>query len=105
MYEPALLDLLETFPVVPYHGSAWRVTFDGQSPLRPNTRGARWNPKDVSALYTSLSVECVRAEFQHLIDSQDPRPSRAANEYTLEVQLDRVLDLAARERLHRLGLD
>jgi hypothetical protein len=48
-------------------------------------------------------AECARAEFLHLLDLQDPRPSRSATEYTLEVRLERVLDLNA-ERLQRVGL-
>lgn len=77
-HDPALLDTLESFETQSYDGQAWRVTFQGQSPLRPNIRGARWNPKDVSALYASTSVECVRAEFQHLVDLQPTRPDLSA---------------------------
>ena len=69
-HDPQLLDTLESVEPQPYEGQAWRVTFDGQEPLRPNIRGARWNPKDVSALFMSTSAGCVRAEFQHLIDLQ-----------------------------------
>jgi RES domain-containing protein len=105
VYEPSLLDLLETFPATAHHGQAWRIAFVGQEPLRANTRGARWNPKDVSALYTSLSAECVRAEFRYILDLQPSRPSQPALEYTLSIKLERVLDLSGAERLQQLGLD
>jgi hypothetical protein len=95
VYEPSLLDLLETFPATAHHGQAWRIAFVGQEPLRANTRGARWNPKDVSALYTSLSEECVRAEFRHILELQPIRPSQPALEYTLSIRLERVLSSAA----------
>ena len=104
-HDPQLLDTLESFEPQPYDGQAWRVTFDGQEPLRPNIRGARWNPKDVSALYMSTSAECVRAEFQHLIDLQPSRPDPSATEYTFNVKLTSVLDLTDRTRLHALGLN
>ncbi len=105
VYGPDLLDLLESFPSAPYDGQAWRITFDGQPPERPNIRGARWNPKDVSALYASLSSRCVRAEFEHILDLQPVRPIKPATEYTLRVRLARVLDLTAPERMQQLGLD
>ena len=105
MYEPSLLDLLETFPTTAHHGQAWRIAFVGQEPLRANIRGARWNPKDVSALYTSLSEECARADFRHILELQPIRPSQPAVEYTLSTRLGRVLDLSGTERLQQLGLD
>ena len=104
-HDALLLDALESFEPEPYNARALRVTFDGQDPLRPNVRGARWNPKDVSALYMSTSAACVRAEFQHLIDLQPSKPDRSATEYTFNVTLTRVLDLTDPARLHELGLD
>ena len=104
-HDPQLLDTLESFEPQPYEGQAWRVTFHGQEPLRPNTRGARWNPKDVSALYMSTSAERVGAEFQHLIDLQPSRPDLTATEYIFKVTLTRVLDLTAPARVRALGLE
>jgi hypothetical protein len=39
------------------------------------------------------------------MNSQNPRPSKPATEHTLEVRLERVLDLRSPEQLRRLGLD
>jgi RES domain-containing protein len=105
MHDPDLLDRLEGYDPQPFEGQAWRITFDGQPVVRPNTRGARWNPPSLAALYTSTTVECVRAEFQHVIALQSPPPTRSATEYTLDVRLSRVLDLSRRDRLRELGLD
>lgn len=81
VYQPELLDLLASFPSRPYEGQAWRITFDGQPLTRANTRGARWNPRDVRALYTSLAVECARAEFQHVLGLQPTRPTKSRVQY------------------------
>ena len=62
-------------------------------------------PQGLQRLYTSPSAECVRAEFQHIIDLQPTRPALSATEYTLDVRLGTVLDLTARPRLEQLGLD
>ena len=53
----------------------------------------------------STSAECVRAEFQHLIDLQPSRPDLSATEYTFNVRLTRVLDVTDPTRLHDLDLD
>src|SRR5688572_21088384 len=104
-YALHLLDALEEYASGPYKRTVWRITFEGQEPTRPNVRGARWNPKDVSALYTSLTIECARAEFGHLLELQPRRPSLAANEYQIEVRLTNVIDLSAPDRLAQLDIE
>lgn len=103
-YEPELLDFLESRPRFRFDGEVWRVAFEGQEPLRPNVRGARWNPRDISALYTSLSKECVRAEFEHIKSLQPTLPSQSALLYGLAVRLANVIDLTSSRDIAHLGL-
>lgn len=103
-YESELLDLLESLPRFEFDGEVWRVAFEGQEPLRPNVRGARWNPRDTSALYTSLSRECVRAEFEHIKSLQPTLPSQPAFLYRLAVRLAKVINLTSLRDIEHLGL-
>lgn len=104
-FDPDLLDLLESSPSTAFEGSVWRVVFESQPVLRANIRGGRWNPRDSSALYTSLSPDCARAEFEHILTLQPVRPTASASLHTLEVKLGNVLDLTAAARLGLLGID
>lgn len=48
--------------------------FGDYPPDAENTRGARWNPAGVAAIYTSLTREGVLAEAEHQIAIQPIRP-------------------------------
>ena len=100
LYEEALLYALEARGVTPFSGAVYRYAFDGQPPLRPNVRGARWNPPDVAALYSSLEESTARAEIDHLIASQPLPPSSGLVLATIDVALNSLIDLSDAQRLN-----
>jgi RES domain-containing protein len=73
-------------------------------PDRENIVGARWNPPEVPAIYTSLSREGVLAEAEYQISMEPVRPSVRRTVYEIEVTLSSVLDLSSTNLLKRCGL-
>ena len=59
----------------PWSGSVFRVMLAGNPPERENQVGARWNPPDLAAIYTSLQAQTAIAEVEYHL-SQQPRPVR-----------------------------
>jgi RES domain-containing protein len=80
------------------------VAFASQPPLKPNVRGARWNPKDVSALYMSLSEATARSEFAYVLRSQPVPPAVSLASHAINVRLTRTIELDA-NCLIELGID
>jgi RES domain-containing protein len=106
IFEESLLKALEDRGTVPLSQIVWRVTISGQPPLRPNVRGARWNPADTAALYTSLDDVTARAEWEYLVDMQPVRPRGDLVVSRIDVRLKSVVDLADTEILRRqFGLE
>lgn len=90
----------------PFSGRAWRHTFNGVDPQLPNTRGARWNPPGIAAVYLSLEAATAIAEADHSLKTQPVRPTPKSRElYEVEIELQRVLDLRGKDVLERLGVD
>lgn len=104
-HDPVLLDRLEALDLRDWIGHAYRYTSGRRPPERENTLGARWNPREVAAIYVSLEKETVLAEFAHLLDALSPRPSQARfTLYELEVRVERVADLRDAAVLEQLGV-
>ncbi|MBI5506503.1 MAG: RES domain-containing protein, partial [Deltaproteobacteria bacterium] len=57
-------------------GLAYRFTTAQRDVREPNLLGARWNPRDVPAVYTALSLDTALAEYARRMEIQSPRPSR-----------------------------
>jgi RES domain-containing protein len=74
------------------------------SPERENTAGARWNPKEVPAIYASLSRDGVLAEADHQIAQEPLRPKVRRTIYAVRVDLSKVLDITSDEVLNAVGL-
>lgn len=105
VFSPELLDALQGIEPEAWRGTVYRHMLANYPPERENTRGARWNPPEVAAIYTSLQRPTALAEADYQIASQ-PRPLRTKRTmYTIELSLDNVLDLTAAERLEALGID
>ncbi|SRR5712692_2455875 len=104
VYEEKLLEYIERRPVSAFRATVWRVGFASQPPLKPNVRGARWNPKDVSALYTSLSEATARREFAYILRSQPVPPAVSLATHAIKVRLARTIELDA-SCLSELGVD
>jgi RES domain-containing protein len=78
--------------------------FGDYPPDAENTRGARWNPPGVAAIYTSLAREGALAEAAHQIAVQPIPPRARRTIYMLELSLASVLDLTDTELLRDLGI-
>lgn len=78
--------------------------FGDYPPDAENTRGARWNPPDVAAIYTSLAREGALGEAEHQIAIQPVPPRARRTIYTLKLALTSVLDLTDVELLRDLGV-
>ncbi len=103
-YPPTLLDALHAIVPAPWAGKAFRHTFADYAPDVENTRGARWNPPGIAAIYTSLTREGVLAEAEHQLSIQPIRPRVTRTIHTLDISLSSVLDLADIDLLTRLGV-
>jgi RES domain-containing protein len=68
--EKSILDRLQSITPEPWTGTVYRHLLGSRDPLLPNTRGARWNPPGVDALYASLERATAVAEGDYLIASQ-----------------------------------
>jgi RES domain-containing protein len=78
--------------------------FASYPPDRENRLGARWNPPDVPAIYTSLSQDTVLAEVEYQLSMEPNRPPVRRTLYQLDVALSSVLDLSTPQALASVGL-
>jgi len=104
LHEPALLDALEQLGRESLSEvTVWRHMFNDNPPGLSNTRGARWNPPGLAAIYASEERETALAEGQHLIDSQPLRPRARRYLYKLRVSASKALRIRTSD-LASLGL-
>ena len=80
-FDPHLLDALEASTLEAVRGMVWRQILEPTSVLRPNQRGARWNPPGTEALYCSLDPATAAAEIDHLFSVQ-PYRSQGSDSHT-----------------------
>lgn len=104
IHDPQLLDAIEALGYEALdHVTVWRHMFNDHPPELSNTRGARWNPPGVAAIYTSQERETALAEGQHVIDSQPLRPKARRHVYELRVSAGKALRITLAD-LAALGL-
>jgi RES domain-containing protein len=104
VYEPELLDKLEEVGGAPLDVIVWRHMFNELDPARANTRGARWNPPGIAAIYTSAAREIALAEAEYAIASQPVRPSTSRQVYRIRITVMKAIDLSDREVLAGVGI-
>jgi RES domain-containing protein len=105
IHDPDLLDAIERLGSERLDGvTVWRHMFNDNPPELTNTRGARWNPAGLAAIYASEDRETAIAEGQHAIDSQPLRPRARRYLYELRVSAQRVVRVQQSD-LTSLGLD
>jgi RES domain-containing protein len=104
-YPRLLLEQLGALPANAWSGRVYRWTFEGTPPERPNSRGARWNPPGIEALYTALTRAGVLAESDYLIGAQAIPPDRKRQVHTFDLSLKSVLDISDPVVLNRVGVD
>jgi RES domain-containing protein len=99
-----LLDRLERINSQQFSDSVFRHVLGTNDPVRANTRGARWNPAGVSALYTSLDRETALAEGEFLLAAQGPyRPKVNRRLVELRVSLLNAVELD-QDLLNQIGV-
>lgn len=69
-----------------------------------NMRGARWNPSHTGAIYTSLDRETSLAEAEHYLSMQTPPMRVRRTIYSIEVSLQKVIDLRDLNLLGQLAV-
>jgi RES domain-containing protein len=86
IHDPELLDAIERLGAEILDSvTVWRHMFNDHPPELSNTRGARWNPAGLAAIYTSEDRATAIAEGQHAMDSQPLRPNARRFVYELRV--------------------
>lgn len=104
IHDPDLLDAIEGLGAeVLDDVTVWRHMFNDNPPELSNTRGARWNPAGLAAIYTSQERDIAIAEGQHAIDSQPLRPRARRYIYELRVSAKKALRITESD-LSVLGL-
>lgn len=104
VFDRETIEALEKFHPAPWTGNVFRHMFADFPPERENRLGARWNPRDVPAIYTSLHRETALAEAEYYISLQPVRPSAPRKMHRMAVALNSVLDLTDWTMLESLGL-
>jgi hypothetical protein len=92
-FDPRLLDALEASEVKRVAGTVWRQILEPTSVMRPNQRGARWNPAGTEALYCSLDPGTAAAEIDHLLSVQPVPLTRQRLTHSINVTISVVVDL------------
>ena len=105
LFDQDLLDALERLEAQSWEGEALRFVLGDTDPFQPNTRGARWNPPDTAALYTSLERTTVLAELDHVRYLQTPVLRRELFAlHMIRTRVTKMLDLTDRALLGALGV-
>ncbi len=104
IHDDALIERIEQFNPGPWSGIVFRHCWQNYPPDRVNIRGARWNPPDVQAIYTSIERSVCLAEIEYQISLQPLKPSAKRTLYRLQVSLNEVLDLGSWTKFEILGL-
>jgi RES domain-containing protein len=104
IYSPDILDKLQAIEAVSWSGLVYRHMINDYPPERANTRGARWNPPGVAAVYTSLAREVALAEAEYRLGLEPFRPRVTRKIYSIRVRLRSTVDLGSRADLEALGV-
>ena len=104
IYDRELLEKLDELRAGPWRGEVFRHMFGDYPPERENQRGARWNPPETPAIYTSLTRDVALAEADFQISLQPVRPRASRTIYTIDIVLASVIDLSDRSLLVVLGI-
>ena len=104
IYSPRVLDLLQAVEPEPWQGVAFRHMFAGLPPDKENTRGARWNPPGIGAIYLSTTRAGVLAEAEYHLSLQAPRLRARRTLYEVRLSLHNVLNLTDDRLLGELGI-
>jgi len=107
VHDDRLLDALDELEGEAFNGTIWRVVRQGRSVLDGSRGSGRWNPSNLSVLYSAKQADGAIAEiYFHLSRGQPVFPSRMKHRlFELAVITDRTLMLANMADLVALGVD
>jgi RES domain-containing protein len=105
IYSADLLNAIAPLPATKWKGIVYRHMFGANSPEKENRDGARWNPPEVAAIYSSLEQETAIAEGDYQINVQPYKPKAERKIHRVRVQLVSVLNLTNWDTLGDLGVD
>ena len=103
---PGLLEELEGYAQKSYAGKTYRVVWASKSPVQgSNSKRGRWNSPEAQfeVLNTCLEPDGADAEFEAFWSLFEQRPDRKALNWSLEIQLKRVVELNL-DDLEKLGV-
>ena len=101
-----LLEKLAGLPPKPWTGNVYRCMLAGASADCENIRGARWNPQNISAIYTSLSMEGAIAEIEYRLSLEPPIKRKVIRKavYTIRVELEKTVDICTNDLWQQFGI-
>jgi RES domain-containing protein len=105
IYGEELLDAVAQLPPAIWEGTVYRHMFGVNPPDKENTVGARWNPAEVGAIYTSLEPKTAQSEGDYQIEMQPIIPKAERRLHRIWVRLASVLDLRDWAILEELLID
>lgn len=106
-HDDRLLDALAELDGRAFEGAVWRVVREGRSVVDGSRGAGRWNPSDLSVLYTAKNPDGAVAEIHfHLNRGQSVFPSKMRhNLHELNIKTDKTLILASMADLVTLGVE
>lgn len=106
-HDDRLLDALDELDGQPFDGIIWRVVREGRSVFDGSRGAGRWNPANLSVLYSAKEADGAIAEIHfHLNRGQPVFPSKMRhNLFELNITTDRTLILASMAELVALGVE
>ena len=106
-HDDRLLDALDDLERHAFEGTSWRVVREGRAAFDGSQGSGRWNPSDLSVLYTALEREGAMAEMHfHISRSQSVFPSRIRHDICeISTETEQTLILADMSELVALGVE
>jgi len=107
VHDDRLLDALDELEGSAFDGTIWRVVREGRLVLDGSRGSGRWNPADLSVLYSAREADGAIAEIHfHLSRGQSVFPSKMKHRlFELKAITERTLMLANMADLVALGVD
>jgi RES domain-containing protein len=107
VHDDRLLDALAGLEGEVFDGTIWRVVREGRLALDGSQGAGRWNPSNLSVLYSAKEADGAIAEiYFHLSRGQSVFPSKMRhNLYELDITTDKTLILANMADLIALGVE
>jgi RES domain-containing protein len=105
LYDDELLARISQLGAVGWEGEVFRHMFADFPPDRENTVGARWNPPEVPAIYTSQTRAGALAEGEYQILMQPRRPKAKRTIYKIGLLLANVITITDPKILRAFGIE